>query len=68
MSKRPKEAYTSEVAYIEARINDMKTRIQMIGEKNRFAAGFYAGFVKGFMIGMIVSITLLTVILATFPL
>ncbi|MDH5816225.1 MAG: tetrahydromethanopterin S-methyltransferase subunit F [Candidatus Nezhaarchaeota archaeon] len=68
MSKRPKEAYTAEVAYLEARINDIKTRIQMIGEKNRFAAGFYAGFVKGFMIGIITSIVLLTIILISFPL
>lgn len=68
MSKRPREAYTAEIAYLEARINDIKTRIQMIGEKNRFAAGFYAGFVKGFMIGMITSIALLTIILAAIPL
>lgn len=68
MSKRPKEAYTAEVAYLEARINDIKTRIQMIGEKNRFAAGFYAGFVKGFMIGVIVSIALFTIILTVLPL
>ncbi|RLF11901.1 MAG: tetrahydromethanopterin S-methyltransferase subunit F [Thermoprotei archaeon] len=63
MSKRPKEVYTPEVALIEARINDIKTRVQMIGEKNRFAAGFYSGFVKGFMIGVILSIALLTIIL-----
>jgi len=63
VSKRPKEVYTPEVALIEARINDIKTRVQMIGEKNRFAAGFYSGFVKGFMIGVILSIALLTIIL-----
>jgi len=63
MSKRPREVYTPEVALIEARINDIKTRIQMIGEKGRFSAGFYSGFVKGFMLGIIVSIALLTIIL-----
>lgn len=68
MSRKPKEVYTAEVAYLEARINDIKTRIQMIGEKNRFAAGFYAGFIKGFMVGMIVSIALLTIILIAIPL
>ncbi|MCS7139232.1 MAG: tetrahydromethanopterin S-methyltransferase subunit F [Candidatus Nezhaarchaeota archaeon] len=62
MSRRPKEVYTPEVALIEARINDMKTRIQMIGEKTRFAAGFYAGFVKGFMLGIVTSIVILTII------
>lgn len=67
MSRRPKEAYTAEVAYLEARISDIKTRIQLIGEKNRFAAGFYAGFVKGFMVGMMISIALLTIILTAFP-
>jgi len=62
-TKRPKEVYTAEVAYLESRIGDIKTRIQMIGEKNRFAAGFYAGFVKGFMMGIVLSIALLTMIL-----
>ncbi len=63
MSKRTKEVDTPEAALIEARINDIKTRIQMIGEKGRFSAGFYSGFVKGFMLGIIVSIVLLTLIL-----
>ncbi|MEM4575946.1 MAG: tetrahydromethanopterin S-methyltransferase subunit F [Candidatus Nezhaarchaeales archaeon] len=62
-SKRTKEAYTAEIAYIEARINDITTRIQMIGEKGRFTTGFYRGFFKGFIIGLMVSIVLLTSIL-----
>ena len=63
MPRRPREVYTAEVAYLESRIGDIKTRIQMIGEKSRFAAGFYAGFVKGFMIGVVLSIVLLATIL-----
>lgn len=62
-SKRTKEAYTAEIAYIEARINDIATRIQMIGEKNRFTTGFYWGFFKGFMLGLLVSVALLASIL-----
>ncbi|MEM2057796.1 MAG: tetrahydromethanopterin S-methyltransferase subunit F [Thermoproteota archaeon] len=63
-SKSLKESYTPEVALLEARINDIKTRVQMIGEKGRFSAGFYSGFVKGFMLGTIISIAIFTVLLA----
>ena len=48
-------AYTPELATIEARISDIKTRILMIGRENRFASGFYAGVIRGFMLGFILS-------------
>ncbi len=65
MSKKTsaiKSAYTAEMALLEARVNDVRTRVLMIGRENRFAAGLYAGMVKGFMVGMIVSLTLLGLI------
>lgn len=60
--KTLKEVYTAEVALIEARINDIKTRVQMIGRENRFASGFTVGLIKGFMIGLVISLTLFTLI------
>ncbi|WP_309491949.1 tetrahydromethanopterin S-methyltransferase subunit F [Candidatus Hecatella orcuttiae] len=58
--------YTPEMALIEARIHDLKTRLLLIGRENRFAAGFYGGLVKGFMWGMIISLLLFGVIFAYF--
>ncbi len=56
--KKVKEGYTAEVALIEARINDIKTRVQMIARENRYASGFTVGIIKGFMIGIIISTAL----------
>mgnify|MGYP001773015800 CR=1 FL=1 len=63
MPKTPREVYTAEVAYLESRIGDIKTRIQMIEKESRFVASFYAGFLKGFVIGMVLSTVLLAIIL-----
>ncbi|RLE49398.1 MAG: tetrahydromethanopterin S-methyltransferase subunit F [Candidatus Methanomethylicota archaeon] len=59
-------AYTPELATIEARISDIKTRILMIGRENRFAAGFYSGVVRGFMFGFIFSVVVFASILHFF--
>lgn len=58
--------YPPEVALIEARIHDIKTRILMIGRENRFAAGFYVGMVKGFTLGIIISLVLFGVLFLYF--
>ncbi|MGP3666920.1 MAG: tetrahydromethanopterin S-methyltransferase subunit F [Candidatus Bathyarchaeota archaeon] len=61
-----KTGYTSEVALLEARINDIKTRIQMIGRENKFAAGFTVGLVKGFILGFALSLILFGVVFTYF--
>jgi tetrahydromethanopterin S-methyltransferase F subunit len=60
------EVYTAEVALIEARIHDIKTRTLMLGSENKFAAGFYSGVIKGFMVGLIISLLFFGVIFAYF--
>jgi tetrahydromethanopterin S-methyltransferase subunit A len=62
-----KEIRTAEVAYVESRISDVKTKIEIVEKRSRFMAGFYAGFVRGFVIGMALSIAILVVILMAMP-
>jgi len=57
-NNQTREEYTPEVALLEAKINDIKTRVEMIGRENRFAAGLTAGMTKGFMVGLILSLLL----------
>jgi len=57
-----REEYTAKVALLEARVNDLKTRVAMIGRENRFAAGLTAGMTKGFMVGLIFSLILFGVV------
>ncbi|MHC1586546.1 MAG: tetrahydromethanopterin S-methyltransferase subunit F [Candidatus Hecatellaceae archaeon] len=50
------EVYPAEAALIEALINDVRTRVLLVGLENRFSTGFYNGMVRGFMIGILVSL------------
>ena len=66
MSEKRREVYTPETAILEARINDIKTRIQMVAKENRYAAGFTVGLTRGFMLGLIISLTLFGVLFVYF--
>jgi tetrahydromethanopterin S-methyltransferase F subunit len=57
-----KEEYTAKVALLEAKINDIQTRVEMIGRENRYASGLTVGMTKGFMVGLIFSLILFGVV------
>ena len=58
--------YTAEIALIESRIGDIRTKLSMIGRENRFSAGLYAGMVKGFAIGLAASLLFFGILFAYF--
>ncbi len=57
-----REQYTPEAALLEARINDIKMCVGMIGRENKYAAGLTSGIVKGIMLGATVSLILFGIV------
>ncbi len=49
------EQNTPETALLNARVEDLRHFITMIGRDSRFAAGLWAGIVKGLATGLFIS-------------